>query len=130
MDPNRSATERVGRFFVIMKQYQTITVIFFAVILTAVTGFAQNTLSDPYVIFQKHYDAIGGLQRLKAIKTFYCEGTTIYDGLEGRFKEWGKRSLKYRLEEDYSVITQVSGDNGKFSWLRDTNGKILIQRDE
>lgn len=113
-----------------MKKYQLVTTIFLAVILTAVIGSAQNTISDPYAIFLKHYDSIGGLERLRAVKTFYCEGTTIYDGLDGTFKEWGKRPLKYRLEEDYSVITQVTGDNGKFSWLKDTNGKILIQRDE
>ncbi len=81
-------------------------------------------------IFLKHYEALGGLEKLKAEKTAYTEGETEYDGLKGTFRQWEKQPIQYRLEEDYSVIRQTFGDNGRFSWMVDTNGKIQIQRDD
>ncbi|MDP3285639.1 MAG: aspartyl protease family protein, partial [Desulfobacterales bacterium] len=51
-------------------------------------------------------------------------------GLEGRFRTWEEIPLKYRLEEDYTVIKQVFGDDGEASWSVDTNGKVQIHRDE
>ncbi|MDQ1331050.1 MAG: hypothetical protein QG578_1315, partial [Thermodesulfobacteriota bacterium] len=35
-----------------------------------------------------------------------------------------------RHEEDYTVIKQVTGDNGEAIWSVDTNGKVQIHRDE
>jgi hypothetical protein len=87
-------------------------------------------LSDPYQIMHRHYQAIGGLERLKSITTGYSEGRVHYDGLQGTFKHWEKRPQQYRSEEDYSIISQIEGDSGEFAWFFDTNGQLLIVRDE
>ncbi|MFH0781221.1 MAG: aspartyl protease family protein [Pseudomonadota bacterium] len=87
-------------------------------------------LSDPYQIMQRHYEAIGGLDLLKSIVNSQSAGRVHYDGLQGTFEHWEKRPLQYRTEEDYSVISQIEGDSGDFSWFYDTNGQQLIVRDE
>ncbi|MDP3286158.1 MAG: hypothetical protein Q8M56_17145, partial [Desulfobacterales bacterium] len=96
----------------------------------ALTCYAADRLTDPREILLKHYEAVGGLERLKQIKSGYLEGKTTFDGLEGRFRTWEEIPLKYRLEEDYTVIKQIFGDDGKASWSIDTNGKVQIHRDE
>ncbi len=87
-------------------------------------------LHDPYQIMQSHYKAIGGLELLKKVDSSYSEGTVRFDGLQGTFKSWEKRPLKYRTEEDYSILSQVQGDSGTSAWLLDTNQQLLIFRDE
>ncbi len=104
--------------------------IFLILLFLSTACFAQDSLTDPREIFSRHYEAVGGLERLKQIKSGYIEGKTTFDGLEGRFRTWEEIPLKYRLEEDYSVIKQVFGDNGKASWSVDPNGKVQIHRDE
>ena len=103
-------------------------------IILLVTFFAALILviipPNPRGILMKHYEAVGGLERLKQIKSGYLEGKTTFDGLEGRFRTWEEIPLKSRLEEDYTVIKQVFGDNGKVSWSVDPNGKVQIHRDE
>ncbi len=100
-------------------------------VLTAPT-YSKTTLSDPYQILQKHFEAIGGLENLKAQATMYKEGRIIIEGagLEGMFKQWSERPLKLRQETDLKVVSEVSGDNGEASWHVDANGKLLIRRDE
>ncbi|MBT6225265.1 MAG: PDZ domain-containing protein [Candidatus Scalindua sp.] len=88
-----------------------------------------NTI-DPYVVFNEYYDAIGGLKKVKAEKTVYLEGRITFDGLDGTYRLWSGEHLHYRTTEDYGIINQTFGDNGRFSWMVDTNGKIQIQRDE
>lgn len=84
---------------------------------------------DPYDIFHRHYEAIGGLTPLKQVTTVYTEGTIRYDGLQGTFKQWENYPLQFRLEEDYTVIRQVTGDDGRHAWLQDTNGRVLLHKD-
>lgn len=99
-------------------------------LLLALTCHAADLLYDPRDILLKHYDAVGGLEKLKAIRSGYLEGKTTFDGLEGRFRTWEEIPLKYRLEEDYTVIKQIFGDDGTASWSVDPNGKIQIHKDE
>ncbi len=112
-----------------MKNIQIIIAFTVGLLLTS-AGYSQPNLTDPYQIFKSHYKAIGGVEKLKSVKTAYLEGTTVYDGLKGRFKQWGESPLRYRLEEDFTIISQIEGDNGQFSWIKDTNGKVMIRRDE
>lgn len=86
-------------------------------------------VSDPYEIFQSHYRAIGGLEKLRSVVTGYNEGRVRYDGLQGTYKNWEKRPLQYRTEEDFEVITQVEGDSGKVAWFFDTNKQLLLIKD-
>ncbi|UCE17190.1 MAG: aspartyl protease family protein [Gemmatimonadota bacterium] len=89
-------------------------------------------LTDPYEILEKHYEAIGGLDKLKTEKTRYSEGSIVIEGtgLEGTIKIWTEVPNKERQEVDLKILRQTSGDNGQFSWEVDTNGKLQIRRDE
>ncbi len=104
--------------------------IFLIFILLVAVSYAENNSIDPQQILLKHFEAVGGLDRLKSIKSGYAEGKNTFDGLEGTFRNWEETPLKYRLEEDYNVIKQSFGDNGKQSWSVDPNGKVQIHRDE
>lgn len=104
--------------------------IFLAFILLVSIAYAKESSIDPQGILLKHYEAVGGLDRLKSIISGYAEGKTTFDGLVGTFRNWEETPLKYRLEEDYNVIKQAFGDNGKQSWSVDPNGKVQIHRDE
>ena len=89
-----------------------------------------EALTDPYEILAKHYEALGGLDRLKAEKTKYFEATISVMGLEGTVKEWDAFPIMKRQEVDLKVFKQTSGDNGKFAWTIDQNGKVQIQQDD
>jgi hypothetical protein len=89
-------------------------------------------LTDPYEILRRYYDAVGGLEKLKAEKTQYSEGSIVLEGtgLEGTIRIWTEIPNKERQEVDLKILTQTSGDNGRFSWEVDPNGKLQIRRDE
>jgi hypothetical protein len=103
---------------------------FFAFILLVSSAAAQGQLTDPYEIMEKHFDAMGGLDRLKAEKTSYAEGKIYLANLEGTFKHWRRPPMASRTEIDLGVFKQTSGDNGEFSWVEDANGKVKILKDE
>ncbi len=85
---------------------------------------------EPREILMRHYEAIGGYERVKALKTWCLAGAVTHDGLEGRFRKWEQVPLRYRVEEDYGVIRLAHGDDGLRSWSRDANAKVVVQRDE
>jgi len=89
-------------------------------------------MTDPYEVLHKHYEALGGLDKLKARNTTYVEGTLVIEGagLEGTFKQWSESPIKSRNELDLKVFQQTSGDNGEFAWTVDANGKLQILSDE
>ena len=93
---------------------------------------AQAEMSDPYGILQKHYQAAGGLERMKAQKTSHAEGTVVIEGtgFEGTFVQWSERPIRSRLDIDLGVFKLTEGDNGEFSWRVDQNGRLQIRRDE
>jgi hypothetical protein len=80
-------------------------------LLSAFTCHAADSLNDARGILLKHYEVIGGLEKLKNIKSGYIEGKIAFDGLSGTFRQWEEMPLKYRLEEDYGVIKQVQRDD-------------------
>jgi hypothetical protein len=89
-------------------------------------------LSDPYEILEKNYEAVGGLDKLKAQTTSYTEGTIVIEGtgLGGSFKEWSELPIRKRQEVDLTIMKQTSGDNGEHAWSVDQNGKVHIHSDE
>lgn len=112
---------------VVMRRY--ITLLFILLFLSSVCH-AADGLTDPRGILLKHYEVIGGLERLKSIRSGYIEGKIAFDGLSGTFRQWEEMPLKYRLEEDYGVIKQIFGDDGRNAWTVDPNGKVQVQRDD
>ena len=61
---------------------------------------AQEDLTDPYEIFARHYEAVGGLERFKAEKTSHFEGKVSIFGMEGVVRQWdqhpGKKPARVR----------------------------------
>ncbi len=106
--------------------------IFFLLVAVLIVSAHAESLTDAYHILEKHYEAIGGLDRLKTLKTVYQQGTIRIEGagLEGTFKQWSARPLKLRQEVDLKVVKSTSGDNGEFAWEVDANDKVLLRRDE
>jgi predicted aspartyl protease len=89
-----------------------------------------NKLSDPYRIMKRYFDAVGGLQRLKAETYFYCKGIYGSGGVTGTVQEWHHIPGKWRREVKLMSFTQSSGCNGTFAWEVDRNGKIKIEKNE
>jgi hypothetical protein len=59
--------------------------------------------------------AVGGREKVAAIKTIYREATVEYGGYEGSLKVWHTSDGKYRKEEQiatYSLIETFDGANG------------------
>jgi hypothetical protein len=88
-------------------------------------------LTDPYAVMQRHYQAIGGLDRCKAETTSYFEGTLTIEGagVSGTLKEWHHSPDRYRQEVDLTVFRQTTGDNGQYAWEVDANGKVQSRLD-
>jgi hypothetical protein len=77
-----------------MKIARTITLAL--VIFCLVSFVAQADVTDPYQILQKYYEAIGGLEKIKAQKTRHSRGSFEIEGtgFEGTFEEWTQRPIK------------------------------------
>jgi hypothetical protein len=101
-------------------------------ILSASRVIRAENVTDPYTILNKHFEAIGGLDTVKAEETVYAEGTLVIEGtgLQGTFKQWIAKPLMSREEVDLKVMQQLSGDNGQCSWIVDANGKLHIEKNE
>jgi len=86
---------------------------------------------DPYVIVHKHLEAVGGLNELKAQKSIHLSGSIVFEGtgLQGTVEIWEKYPLQHRQEINLTIFQQMNGDNGKFSWAVDPNGKLTILKD-
>ncbi len=100
-------------------------------LVAAATGLAaREDMTDPYEILETHYEAIGGLELLRAEETRYFEATLKLFGLEGHIREWQQRPGRQRQEVDLGVIKQITGDTGDYAWIVDSNGKLQIMKDE
>ncbi len=101
------------------------------IVLTAVSVWGA-TLTDPREIMSRHFQATGGLENFRAVKSFYLEGDIILEGtgLEGTFKQWSLVPGRTRQETDLKVFKVQSGDNGQTAWTVDMNGKLKFDKDE
>ncbi len=93
-------------------------------VLFASVAIAQNTLNDPYDVLNRHFEAAGGLDNLKAERTHYMEGELSVAGLQGTVKIWSQKPGRSRTEVDLGIIKMIQGDNGDFNWVLDSNGKL------
>lgn len=98
--------------------------------LAAVNTGNEKMLNDSYEILNKYYEAIGGLDKVKAEKNSYCEGTIELAGLKGTYKLWREGSSFERSEVDLGVLKYSSGSNGQLIWQMDSNGKLHIEKNE
>jgi len=97
-----------------------------------VGGAAQAEITDPYEILNRQYDALGGLDRIKARTTMYVEGKIdlVGTGLTGTVIQWNEFPMRSRQQVDLTIITQVDGDNGRHRWSVDQNGKVQVRTDD
>ena len=96
---------------------------------------AEPAKLDPYEILAKHYEAMGGLEKLKAVQTEYSEGIVTTFGSEGEeqkgsFKQWRRFPLMYRQELNLGDMEQISGDDGRKSWVVAMGGMPQVFGDE
>lgn len=85
---------------------------------------AQGRLTDPYEILNRHFAANGGLERLKAERGQYIEGTLALAGLNGSIKVWTQKPYSQRSEVDLRVLKVTQGESEKGQWVLDSNGKL------
>jgi hypothetical protein len=100
-----------------------------AVALAAVAT-AEPALSDPYEVLARHYEALGGLEALKAQETVHSVGTMELAGLTGTLEVWEAHPDRSRVQIDLNVFKQTIGDNGDVAWEVDANGKLRIEKEE
>lgn len=99
--------------------------------LIAIGAGAWGAPPNPYAILDSYVKAIGGWDALNAQHSSHSKGSLVIvgAGLDGTVETWSEMPNKSRQEVDLKVIKQISGDNGKFPWSVDQNGKLRIIRD-
>ncbi len=107
-----------------MTSLRTICLFTLVVTICATIVVAKSNLTDPYEILKLSFDANGGLNRLKAERTQYMEGTLAVAGLKGTLKAWSQQPDRSRAEVDLGVLKMTQGDNGQYQWVVDSNGKL------
>jgi len=106
-----------------MFRHRVATVALSGLLALALSAPAQD-LTDPYEILNRHFEARGGLDRLKAELASYSEGALTLGGLEGTLKTWVQQPYRNRLEIDLRPLNFIQGDNGEYQWVLDSNGKL------
>jgi outer membrane lipoprotein-sorting protein len=96
----------------------------------AAAACAQGGLTDPYEILDRHLEALGGLDRLRAEETKYFKADMTVQGLSGTVEHWGARPGKSRTDIDLGILKMTQADNGEVAWSIDPNGKLQFDRDE
>ena len=90
----------------------------------ATLAIAQTTSENSYTILNKYFQAMGGLDRMKAEKSLYFEGDLSLGGLTGTIKYWGQRPDLSRSDVDLGILKITQGDHGDYTWTIDSNGKL------
>ena len=91
------------------RQHRIRKIVLVAIPLFASVAFAADSALDRWA------NAVGGRERISAIKSIYREGTIEYGGMQGTIKVWHTADGKYRKEEriaTYSLIETFDGVNG------------------
>ena len=99
-------------------------------LVSAVPAGATGDITDPYEVLARHYEALGGLDRVKDQETLHFEATLSVAGLEGTVRHWEAGPDRSRTNVDLVVFTQTMGDNGEVAWEVGMNGKLRIEQDE
>jgi len=106
-----------------MCQQKVLIAVLLAMLVPAI-AVTQGNLTDPYVILDHHFQANGGLDRMRGERTQYIEGRLSVAGLEGTIKVWTQKPDLTRTEVDLVALRMTQGDNGKVKWVLDSNGKL------
>ncbi|MBP2681741.1 MAG: conserved hypothetical signal peptide protein [Candidatus Krumholzibacteriota bacterium] len=67
-------------------------------------------------IIARHVEALGGLEKIRAIKTLRAKGRLEQQGVELSFTLWMKRPNRSRMDVDVKLGMIVQSYNGKEAW--------------
>ena len=92
-----------------MKCFRSIVFAIIGIPFVSVSLVYGNDLTDPYEILERHYSALGGIERLKNEQTSYLEADIVLvgTGLEGKLQQWSKSPVplcqqnRLRQPEDF-----------------------------
>ena len=107
-----------------MSHFRKIPITGLLLVLVIPISSVQADLDNPYDVLNRYFAAMGGLDKLKAEQSQYMEGEMSVAGLQGSIKIWTQKPGQSRSEVDLGIINMVQGDNGKFEWVLDSNGKL------
>ncbi len=85
-------------------------------ILTFILGLSLLSALTLQDVLNKNYQAKGGLEKLKGIKTIYAEGKVVAQGMEMPFKTWVKYPDKIKMQTKFQGQTMVQAYDGKTAW--------------
>ena len=90
-----------------------------------------GTLTDPFQILRNYYQALGGFEKFRSEITSYSAGniSIIGTGMQGQFRQWTRAPALKRTELEINAFRQISGDDGKRSWVVGANRKLIIFKD-
>lgn len=109
-----------------MRNFCTFVIFITTLIVAIVTTTSAHELTDPYEILDRHFQAVGGLERLLAEQTSYSEGILSLGGMEGTVKFWTRKPGQTRAEIALGPLNIIRGDNGEHEWVLDQNGKLQV----
>ena len=84
----------------------------------------QDSPKNPYVVLNKHFEAMGGLDRLKAECSQYYEADLSIGELKGTLKFWAQKPGKNRAEANVGILKIIQGKNSDCDWVLDQNNKL------
>ena len=90
---------------------------------------ATGDITDPYEVLARHYEALGGLERLREEESLHFVADFAVAGLTGTAEHWENSPDRSRTEVDLVVFSQTTGDNGEIAWEVGPNGQLRIEQD-
>jgi outer membrane lipoprotein-sorting protein len=94
---------------------------FFVLVLIVPQVWAEMTLDQ---IMTNHLQALGGWDKISAVKTVVVKSKVKTGGMEGEVISWTKYPNKMKQQTDFSVFKQTIVYDGKTAWIKDQNGKV------
>jgi len=101
-----------------------------AALVWGIAGAAGAALVDPYDIYERHMESVGGIEAVRAETTLYFEAEIDVSGTKGSIKHWAAPGGRNRVEVDLGIFQQVQGSDGEVLWSVDPNGKLQFARDD
>ena len=77
---------------------------------------AEEAPRDPYKILLNSYEALGGLEALKAESTMYVEASVYVMGMNGKMIQWTKKPCYSRGEIHIKEFYEIQSNNCEFLW--------------
>jgi hypothetical protein len=102
--------------------------ILFALMLSLAGIIRAQTLDE---VINKHIEAMGGLEKLHSLKTFYSEGVIVsQNGMEITVSVWKDNDKLFRREMNFGMGTGVLLITDKGGWNTDRQGGFVPMKEE